>query len=179
MRDRPVWISLLGLMVATVGVLGRQPAPPAAATTAVTTAVTLDPFASTASDVARHHHDGHVVQCELRIGVWEPGRPDADRYPVELLGSSATAGARWIDIRRWDILAPILADRLKLCLAKGFDGVVMIDLTGPRSGFALTDDDRTVLRRRVTELARTLGLAPSEPAAAEADTAGTRTTTGS
>jgi hypothetical protein len=33
------------------------------------------------------------------------------------------AGERWLDVRRLDLLGPILERRLDVCQAKGFDGV--------------------------------------------------------
>ncbi len=40
---------------------------------------------------------------------------------------------RWLDIRRIDLLAPILRARIDACRAKGFDGVDPDNLNGLRT----------------------------------------------
>ena len=51
---------------------------------------------------------------------------------------------RWLDIRRIDLLAPILRARIDTCREKGFDGVDPDNLNGfeNRTGFPLTADDQ-------------------------------------
>ena len=51
---------------------------------------------------------------------------------------------RWLDIRRIDLLAPILRARIDACRAKGFDGVDPDNLNGFENdtGFPLTATDQ-------------------------------------
>ncbi len=53
-------------------------------------------------------------------------------------------GERWLDIRRIDLLAPILRARLDLCRSKGFDGVDPDNINGylNPTGFPLTAQDQ-------------------------------------
>ncbi|QZA33560.1 endo alpha-1,4 polygalactosaminidase [Hydrogenibacillus sp. N12] len=87
--------------------------------------VMLDLFETDASTVARLKREGKRVIGYLNAGAWEDWRPDADRYPKTVLGKDVAdwPGERWIDIRRLDLLGPILQDRFDLCLAKGFHGL--------------------------------------------------------
>jgi hypothetical protein len=69
---------------------------------------------------------------------------------------------RWVDIRQWQVLEPVLSDRFRLCRGKGFVAVLPIGVDGyrQRSGFPLTFDDQLVFNRRVAELARRTRLTP-------------------
>jgi hypothetical protein len=86
--------------------------------------------------------------------------PDAGRIPSRALGETAGSGRRWLDIRDWETLEPVLADRMRLCVRKGFDAVDADATFGyaSRSGFDLTDDDQVTFNRNVAELAHGLGL---------------------
>jgi hypothetical protein len=70
-------------------------------------------------------------------------------------------GERWLDIRRIDLLAPILNARLDLCKAKGFDGVEPdnIQIHDNRTGFPLTYADQLAYTRWLVEAAHSRGLA--------------------
>jgi endo-alpha-1,4-polygalactosaminidase (GH114 family) len=85
----------------------------------------IDMFDNDASTVAALHAQGRVVLCYISVGSWEDWCPDADQFPPEVLGNDYEGwpGEKWLDIRRIDLLAPIMRARLDLCRAKGFDGV--------------------------------------------------------
>ncbi|MDG4829526.1 endo alpha-1,4 polygalactosaminidase [Solwaraspora sp. WMMD1047] len=142
----------------------------------------LDGFDTTAEAAQLLRQRGRRLICHVRAGRYEAGRPDAGRFPATVLGhaagqadpgnstgqadpASATgrAGAeRWLDIRQWTVLEPILADRFRLCRGKGFDSVAPDDVQGYQvdSGFPLTFDDQLTFNRRLAQLARSLGLSP-------------------
>lgn len=123
----------------------------------------LDAFTAGAGDVERLHAADRKVICYLNVGAYEDFRPDAGRFPATVLGSSSgEAGERWLDIRQWTVLEPVLEDRLRLCRGKGFDAVDTdnMDAYANRSGFPLTADDQLVFNRRVAALARKVGLSP-------------------
>jgi hypothetical protein len=71
------------------------------------------------------------------------------------------AGERWLDVRRWDVLKPILSDRFSICRQKGFDAVEPDNMDGydNRTGFPLTGTDQLAYNRNVAALAHSLGLA--------------------
>ncbi len=73
-----------------------------------------------------------------------------------------TGGEAWLDVRRLDVLEPIMAARLDLCRAKGFDAVDPDNLDGYRNdtGFPLTPEDQLRFNRMIARLAheRSLGV---------------------
>lgn len=70
----------------------------------------------------------------------------AGEFPAEVLGSDYDGwpGERWLDIRRIDLLAPIMLARLDMCTAKGFDCVepdnIEIYDNDTLFDFAITED---------------------------------------
>ena len=53
-------------------------------------------------------------------------------------------GERWLDIRRLDVLGPIMEARMELCEDKGFDGIEPDNVDGylNDTGFDLTYEDQ-------------------------------------
>jgi hypothetical protein len=106
----------------------------------------IDMFDNDGSTVAALHAQGHVVLCYISVGSWEDWRPDADGFPPEVLGNDYEGwpGEKWLDIRRIDLLAPIMRARLDLCRDKGFDGVEPdnVDSYLSDTGFPLTYEDQ-------------------------------------
>lgn len=122
--------------------------------------VTLDAFTATAGQVAQLRTDGAQPVCRLRVAVWEPHRSDADRFPSTALADHVGLfGDRWLDIRRWDALAPVLSDRLRLCREKGFEVVRLDGDWAHPGGAGLTDADWRRFGARVSALADAHGLA--------------------
>ncbi|MFC7916140.1 endo alpha-1,4 polygalactosaminidase [Streptomyces sp. NPDC057386] len=122
----------------------------------------IDGFDHSAATVAALHRQGRKVICYLSTGAWEDWRPDAAKFPRSLLGKgNGWEGERWLDIRRTDVLAPLIAARLDLCRAKGFDAVEPDNMDGYRNttGFPLTAGDQLRYNRLVARLAHERGLA--------------------
>ncbi|CAN5191681.1 hypothetical protein BH18ACT4_BH18ACT4_15040 [soil metagenome] len=91
----------------------------------------IDLFENDASVVATLHAAGRKVICYLSAGSYENFRPDASRFPAVVLGrNNGWPGEKWLDIRRLDILGPIMEDRLDECAAKGFDAVEPDNIDG-------------------------------------------------
>jgi hypothetical protein len=99
----------------------------------------------------------------ISVGSWEDKRPDSDRFPAELLGKAYVGwpGERWLDIRRLDLLAPIMRARLDLCAAKGFEAVEPdnIQIHDNDTGFPLTYADQWAYARWLAQEAHARGLA--------------------
>lgn len=127
------------------------------------TAFDVDMFDTAASSVATLHAGGRHVVCYINAGAWEDWRPDASRYPrlVKGRGLDGWPGEKWLDIRRIDLIGPILTDRLDLCAAKGFDGVEFDNVDGyaNASGFPLTAADQIAFNRWLAARAHERGLA--------------------
>jgi hypothetical protein len=109
------------------------------------------------------HDLGRKLICYISVGSWEDWRPDADQFPPEVLGRDYEGwpGEKWLDIRRIDLLAPIMRARLDLCAAKGFDAVEPdnIDIHTNRTGFPLTYADQLAYARWLAKEAHQRGLA--------------------
>ncbi len=121
----------------------------------------IDLFDNDASVVAALHAQGREVICYLSAGTWENWRPDAGRFPAAVRGSSnGWPGERWLDIRRLDVLGPIMEARLDLCKTKGFDGVEADNVDGyaNRTGFPLTYQDQLTYNRYLAGAAHARGL---------------------
>lgn len=123
----------------------------------------LDPVRTTVTETAALRARDRRLVCQVPVGAYAATDPDADRYPAATRGAAGPRpGTRWVDVRRWDALEPILADRFRLCRGKGFGAVALADADGyaHRSGFPLDFDDQLLFNRRVAALARSLELSP-------------------
>lgn len=113
------------------------------------------------AEVAALRAGGRAAICYLSAGSWEEWRADADRFPAEVLGSSnGWPGERWLDVRRLDVLGPIMADRMATCAEKGFDAVEPDNIDGAfnDTGFPLTRADQLTYNRWLARTAHALGL---------------------
>jgi len=117
---------------------------------------------SPAGLVASLHAKGRRVVCYLSAGSFEDGRPDAGDFPAAVLGETMDGwpDERWLDIRRLDVLGPIMERRLDQCRAKGFDGVEPDNVDGyrNRTGFPLSAADQLRYNRFLARAAHARGL---------------------
>ncbi len=65
--------------------------------------------------------------------------------PLSFLKGKSVSGFReekWLDIRRWDLLGPIMRARAEKCRYAGFDGIEWDNVDGytNKTGFPLTAD---------------------------------------
>ncbi|MFI6724637.1 endo alpha-1,4 polygalactosaminidase [Streptomyces sp. R-74717] len=122
----------------------------------------IDGFEHKASAVADLHRRGRKVICYLSTGAWEEFRPDAGKFPASVRGkSNGWAGERWLDIRRTDVLEPLMEARIAMCAKKGFDAVEPDNMDGyrNRTGFPLTAADQLRYNRLIARIAHRHGLA--------------------
>ena len=123
----------------------------------------LDAFDTAAGVVSSLHAAGRHVVCYVDAGTWESWRPDAGQYPAAVKGkSNGWPGEKWLDIRRLDVLGPILRARLDMCAAKGFDAAEFDNVDGytNKTGFKLTASDQLAFDRWLAGEAHARGLAP-------------------
>jgi hypothetical protein len=107
------------------------------------------------------HRAGRKVICYVNVGAAEDFRPDAAAFPAAVKGkTNGWPGERWLDIRRTDVLRPIMAARFDTCRDKGFDAVEPDNVEGYANdtGFPLTGADQLTYNRMLAALAHERGL---------------------
>ncbi|MCP2256465.1 Glycoside-hydrolase family GH114 [Streptoalloteichus tenebrarius] len=123
----------------------------------------IDAFENDAEVVAALHAAGRRVIAYVDVGAAEEYRPDYADFPPEVLGKKVRGWSdeRWLDIRRLDVLGPIMARRFDMCRDKGFDAVEpdMVEAYTHRTGFPLTAEDQLTYNRFIADLAHERGLA--------------------
>jgi hypothetical protein len=122
----------------------------------------VDSFDTSRATVTRLHRAGRYVVCYVDVGTWENWRPDRTRFPSRVLGAgNGWPGERWLDVRRIDLLAPLLRARLAACRAKGFDAVEPDNVDGyaNHSGFPLSAADQLRFNRWIARAAHAQHLA--------------------
>ncbi len=122
----------------------------------------VDLFDNDAATVAALHAQGRRVFCYVSVGSWEDWRPDADQFPETVLGNDYEGwpGEKWLDVRRIDLLAPIMRARFDQCQAKGFDGIEPDNVDGYTNdtGFPLTYQDQIAYNTWLSGEAHARGL---------------------
>jgi hypothetical protein len=122
----------------------------------------IDLFDTPTATISDLKAAGRAVICYFSAGSWEDWRPDAGDYPPEVLGNPLDGwpGERWVDIRRIDLLGPILEARLDLASGKGCTGVEPdnMDAYQNGSGFPLQAGDQLTFNRWVAARAHARGL---------------------
>jgi hypothetical protein len=122
----------------------------------------IDGASTPAVTVRRLHRAGRYAICYVNVGASEDFRADHGRFPNNVIGTSnGWPGERWLDIRRLDILGPILEARMRTCAHKSFDAVEPDNVDGyaNQTGFPLTRQDDLHFVRWLARTAHGLGLA--------------------
>jgi len=123
----------------------------------------IDVFDNDAAVVSELHARGRKAIGYVNVGSWEDWRPDQDRFPAQVLGKDYEGwpGEKWLDIRRVELLAPIMRARLDLCKAKGFDAVEPdnMEIYGAETGFPITFQDQLNYALWLADEAHRRGLA--------------------
>jgi hypothetical protein len=117
---------------------------------------------TTAGQVQRLHDTGRHVICYVNAGAFEEWRSDAGSYPEDVLGGPLDGwpGERWVDVRRTDVLLPLLAARMDVCRDKGFDAVEADNVDGYANdtGLDLDAADQLAFNTAVAGLAHDRGM---------------------
>jgi hypothetical protein len=136
--------------------LDGQPSPAAARV------VDVDGFDTRPRFVSRVHAVGGYAICYIDVGTWESWRADKARFPKSVLGrGNGWPGERWLDIRRRDVLGPIMRSRMRMCRAKGFDAIEPDNVHGFQNatGFPLSAREQLAYNEWIARAAHRLGLA--------------------
>lgn len=122
----------------------------------------IDLFDAPAAKITTLKNQGRKLVCYMSAGSYENWRPDASKFPAAVLGRNLDgwAGERWLDIRRLDILGPIMQARMDLCKSKGFDAVEPDNIDGytNTTGFPLTYQDQIRYNTFLANAAHARGL---------------------
>lgn len=108
------------------------------------------------------HASGARVICYLSAGSWEPWRSDSDDFPSAVLGDAMDGwpDERWLDVRKVDVLLPIMEKRIEACRVKGFDAVEPDNVDGyvNDTGFPISVTDQRAYNSALAGLAHAHGL---------------------
>jgi hypothetical protein len=125
----------------------------------------IDGENTSAATVAQLHAMGPNIKviCYIDAGVFEDYRSDASSFPPEVIGSPDDSwdGSNWLDIRRIDILKPIMENRIKnWCKAKGFDAVEPdeTEVWSNDSGFNITKAQNNAYNIMIADLVHKYGM---------------------
>ncbi len=148
----------------------------------------IDGEKATAADVAKIRQnaktkygiDNVIVICYFDAGVWENYRSDAGKFPgsaskgiaytgdpqyanINLIGSKDVGweGSFWMDVRRTDILRPLMEARIKSwCKDKGFDAIEPdeTEVWSNNNGFSITKAQNNSYNIMIAELAHKYNL---------------------
>lgn len=122
----------------------------------------MDMYDTTPEKINELHTAGKRVICYVNAGAYEDWRVDAADFPAAILGKDyhGWKGEKWLDIRRIDLLSPLLSKRIDLCAAKGFDGIEFDNVNGFENdtGFPLTADDQIRFNRWLADESHKRGL---------------------
>ena len=123
----------------------------------------LDLFETTPSAIQfLHEHDKKVI-CYFNAGAWEAFRPDADKFPQEIIGNPYVGwpGEKWLDISRYEVFSHILLKRMDLAVEKGCDGVDPDNINGymQPTGFDITPQHQLTFNTWLSDQAHQRGLA--------------------
>ncbi|MFP5345993.1 MAG: endo alpha-1,4 polygalactosaminidase [Actinomycetes bacterium] len=117
---------------------------------------------SSRKTVQELHALGRHVIAYLSVGTAERYRRDVGKLPDVVLGRALPEwpDERWLDIRRRDLLAPVLLARLDRCRRTGFDAVEPdnVDAWANTTGFPLTAADQLEFNRWIAREAHARGL---------------------
>lgn len=169
-----LWLGVRGVALAVAGVVGAASAQPPAWDWHLTEVdppkagvqiFDTDPDLVTPGQVAALKAAGIYTICYVSVGTVEDYRTDVADFPAHVIGKryGDWPDERFLDIRRHDVLLPLMAARFARCKAMGFDAVEPdnLDLHEARSGFDISAADVvayvSALRRETQRLGLGLG----------------------
>jgi len=125
--------------------------------------VSLDAFDIGSGTIAMLRGRGVKPVCYVNVGAWEDWRPDRMAFPSAVVGKNYVgwAGERWFDVRRMDVLLPIMRARMRMCRDKGFLAIEPDNIDGFENdtGFPISRAEQVAYNRAIAREAHALGLA--------------------
>ncbi len=123
----------------------------------------LDPgLVMPGQSTALHRRGVRTLICYVSVGTAEDYRDDIAAFPAEVLGRRYDdwPAERFVDIRRLDILLPIMQARFDICRTLGFDAIEPdnMDVADNDSGFDIAPADTLRYLRALSDMAHDMGL---------------------
>jgi hypothetical protein len=122
----------------------------------------LHPDLVSPEDLAGLRDRGISTICYVSVGTLERTSPDRRAFPKEVIGNTYEdwPDERFLDIRRLDVLLPLITARFESCKAMGFDAIEPdnMDVHDNDSGFAVTQQHTLAYVRLLAAYAQGLGL---------------------
>lgn len=107
--------------------------------------------------------NGQKIICYLSAGSSESWRVDYKKFPAAVKGKALDgwAGEKWLDVRRLDILMPIMEARMDIAVHKGCDAIDPdnMDAYSNKSGFPITKAHSIAYFKALANAAHERGLA--------------------
>ena len=121
-----------------------------------------DPDSVSAAQIARLNAAGAYKICYVSVGTLEDYRDDIADFPAEVIGKTYGdwPDERFLDIRRADVLAPLMKARFARCADMGFDAIEPdnLDVYQNASGFEISAQDTVKYVSILAHMAHEMGL---------------------
>jgi hypothetical protein len=121
----------------------------------------IDLFDNSAATISSLKAKGITVVCYFSAGTSENWRPDFGSFPASVQGSgNGWPGEKWLDVRQWGILGPLMSARMDLAVSKGCDGIEPDNVDGysNSTGFPITAADQITFNKNIAAAAHARGL---------------------
>lgn len=117
----------------------------------------------TPAETARALKDrGKRLICYINAGAWENWRADSKAFPSAVIGKTMAdwPAEKWLDIRRHEVLLPLMIARINTCRLKGFDAIDPDNIDGytQDTGFPLTKQNAQTYFEALAAAAHERGL---------------------
>ena len=122
----------------------------------------IDPDNQSPAELAAIQAQGIKTICYVSVGTIEDYRDDIADFPAEVVGNvyGDWPDEKFLDVRRLDIVLPLMTARFKRCADLGFEAVEPdnIDVYTNDSGFAISEKDAVAYILALAEVAHGLGM---------------------
>ncbi len=112
--------------------------------------------------IDRLNRAGIYTICYVSVGTVENYREDVDRFPPEVVGKTYGdwPDEKFLDIRRLDVLLPLMRERFERCRQWGFDAVEPDnqDVYANDSGFRISARENVRYLKALADMAHGMGL---------------------
>ena len=124
--------------------------------------IDVDPDEVSAAQIATLKANGIKTIAYISVGTWEDWRSDKDDFPEAVKGNNLAnwPGEKYLDIRRQDILLPLMRARFQRARDKGFEAIEPdnMDVYTNNSGFTISSGDTVAYVLALASIAQGMGM---------------------